>query len=124
MSEDTSNVEEAANQKKERSMAIVLIAIVVMFIVCQSVKIIPDMYEAVMCDWSVKPRKCKSTAFIEFLISVSHLLLAVNSASNFFIYMLRGDKFRQIFIQVFIKGEFTKESRRERRRYASTRYAI
>ncbi len=31
------------------------------------------------------------------MISVSTLLLAVNSASNFVIYMLRGDKFRRVF---------------------------
>lgn len=111
-----------AAQKKERSMAVVLICIVVMFIVCQSVKIIPDMYEAAVCEHDGKT-PCKSTALVEFLISLSHLLLAVNSASNFIIYMARGDKFRTVFTKLFIKGQCTKASRRERfRRNASTRY--
>ncbi len=86
-------------------------------------QIIPDIFEAVKCDWSTQ-KDCPSTTLIELLISVSHFLLAVNSASNFFIYMLRGDKFRQTFVQMFVRGEITQESRRERRRYVSTRSVI
>ena len=33
-------------------MALVLICIVVLFILCQSVKIIPDIYEALTCNHS------------------------------------------------------------------------
>ena len=40
----------AENQRKELNMTLVLACIVVMFIFCQSVKIIPDIYEAVVCD--------------------------------------------------------------------------
>ena len=40
------------NQRKELNMTIVLVCIVVMFIFCQSIKIIPDIYEAVKCDHS------------------------------------------------------------------------
>ena len=39
-------------QRKEQNMALVLVCIVVMFIVCQSVKIVPDIYEALACDHS------------------------------------------------------------------------
>ena len=40
------NNNQQSHQTKERNMAIVLICIVVMFITCQSLKIIPDLYEA------------------------------------------------------------------------------
>ena len=39
---------------------------------------------------------CESTILIEKVVSVSYVSLAVNSASNFIIYMLRGDKFRRV----------------------------
>ena len=39
---------------------------------------------------------CQSTVTIEKINSASYVLLAVNSASNFIIYMLRGDKFRRV----------------------------
>ena len=43
-------------QKKEFNMALVLVCIVVMFIFCQSIKIIPDFYEALACDYSKQVR--------------------------------------------------------------------
>ena len=43
-------------QKKEFNMALVLVCIVVMFIFCQSIKIIPDFYEALACDYSKRVR--------------------------------------------------------------------
>lgn len=36
-------------QKKELNMVAVLVCIVVLFIFCQSFKIVPDIYEAVTC---------------------------------------------------------------------------
>ena len=36
-------------QKRESSMAVVLLWVVILFITCQSVKIIPDIYEALYC---------------------------------------------------------------------------
>ena len=39
---------------------------------------------------------CESTITIEKIVSASYVLLGVNSAVNFVIYMLRGDKFRRV----------------------------
>ena len=39
---------------------------------------------------------CESTVTIEKIVSASYVLLGVNSAVNFVIYMLRGDKFRRV----------------------------
>ena len=99
-------------QKKDKNMAVVLICIVVMFILCQSLKIIPDIFEAFFCNHDDDTSACQSPFALEILISVSHLMLAVNSASNFLIYMLRGDKFRQFFFQIFFKCQCTRASRR------------
>ena len=101
-------------QKKDKNMAVVLICIVVMFILCQSLKIIPDIFEAFFCDHSNDISTCQSPFSLEILISVSHLMLAVNSASNFLIYMLRGDKFRQFFFQIFFRCQCTRASRRSK----------
>jgi hypothetical protein len=38
-----------ARQKREANLGIVLVSISVLFIVCQSVKIIPDVYEVFTC---------------------------------------------------------------------------
>ena len=39
---------------------------------------------------------CATSTTIEVIVSVSNLGMAINSASNFLIYMLRGGKFRRI----------------------------
>ena len=45
----TQRTQTQEEQRRELNMAIVLIWIVVLFIACQSVKIIPDIYEALHC---------------------------------------------------------------------------
>ena len=45
--QNSPNNSEQSQQSKERNMAVVLICIVIMFISCQSLKIIPDVYEAI-----------------------------------------------------------------------------
>jgi len=76
------------NTKKETNMALVLVCIVIVFIVCQSIKIVPDLWEALISD--------QQQYSIEVFISVSVVSMAINSASNFGIYMLRGNKFRRV----------------------------
>ena len=39
-------------QRRELNMAVMLVCIVIMFILCQSVKIVPDIYEALLCNHS------------------------------------------------------------------------
>ena len=46
---------------------------------------------------------CQTTDFIETVTSVSNLLTVVNSAANFLIYMLRGKKFRDLFLQTYFR---------------------
>ena len=63
------------NHRRETNMAIVLVCIVVMFIVCQSVKIVPDLWEALMCTHEVcvflvkkKLKSFKENSFSLFLL--------------------------------------------------------
>ena len=39
--------------------------------------------------------ECEVTAGIEAIVSISHLLLAVNSSANFIIYTMRGTEYHR-----------------------------
>ena len=81
--------EMTSRQKREANLGVVLISISILFILCQSVKIIPDIYEVGWCRLSNK-QTCPTTKLMEILINISHLLLAINSSANFIIYTWRG----------------------------------
>ncbi len=69
-----------------------MISISVLFILCQSVKIVPDLYEVVNCGLANRLQEpCKSNTVVDSLIDISHLLLAINSSANFIIYTWRGE---------------------------------
>ena len=89
---------------RENNLAGVLVFISLLFILCQSAKIVPDLYEVIYCRWSAEGRAgaggggggggeeddCTITPFIERVVSFSHFLLAFNSSVNFVIYTWRG----------------------------------
>jgi len=78
--------------------AITLMWISVLYVVCQSPKIVPDFYEALYCKYS-SDLTCISTPTIEIMISISNLLMVINATSNFFIYMWKGTQFRRVLQQ-------------------------
>ena len=92
----SSPVEMTARQRREANLGIVLVSISVLFIICQSVKIIPDVYEIIYCKRpgtsvdNVKNCHHEDRSVINSLVDVSHLLLAINSSVNVIIYTLRG----------------------------------
>ena len=79
---------------------------VLVFIFCQSVKLIPDLYEVFYC--SIEP-KCDSLLWIEAIIDVSHLLLAINSSCNVVIYTFSRKQFQEnisdLIWKQFVKGD-------------------
>ena len=109
----------SSRQRREANLGIVLISVSVLFILCQSVKLIPDIYEVVTCrlgsnqandtskwsaafagsNWTAADEgrgakggaKCQSNYYIDMIIDISHLLLAINSSANFIIYTWRGE---------------------------------
>ncbi len=81
---------------KEKALGVTLIGVSVLFLSCQSLKLIPDVYEFI-CDTEY----CESNPVIDTLISLSNLLMCINSAANFLMYMVRGTKFRRAFIRTY-----------------------
>ena len=87
-------------QRQEHKLGILLVAISILFILCQSFKIIPDLYEIIFC--SDSSGNCLSTPFIAFCVNLSHLLVCFNSSANFVIYLLGGEKFRRAWCQTYL----------------------
>lgn len=79
------------NRMKEINMATILVGISFLFILCQSVKIVPDIYEVLAClGQRQESGFCQVHPAIDFTVELSHVLLAINSSCNFFIYAARG----------------------------------
>lgn len=87
-------------QRHEHKLGILLVGISVLFILCQSFKIIPDLYEIMFC--SDARETCLTTPFIAFCVSLSHLLVCFNSSANFVIYLLGGEKFRTAWCETYL----------------------
>ena len=92
----------------EVDLGITLVCISLMFIFCQSIKVVPDIYEIIYCDHfelaqkdNEMERMCTSTTIIDTFASLGNLFCCINSAGNFLLYMLRGKKFRDAFTQTY-----------------------
>ncbi len=96
----------SSKKLNEESLALTLVGISILFIVCQSVKLITDLYE-VLCEKDAQlmvgqgQGSCASSNLVEIAISLANLSTCVNSAANFLIYMLRGKKFRDLFVEIY-----------------------
>ena len=91
-------------RKQEINLAITLVTISFLFIACSSVKVITDVYELLCPNTFLTAngkRVCESESFIEVMTSLAILSSCVNSALNFLIYMLRGKKFRDLFLETY-----------------------
>ena len=89
-------------QTQEIHLAITLVAISFLFISCQSVKIITDVYERLCPKINIGGQLiCESNTFIEYAISLANLFTCINSSANFLVYMLRGKKFRDLFFATY-----------------------
>ena len=94
---------------QEMDIAITLVAISMFFITCQSIKIIPDIYEMIECDHfqlaleeNEMDQMCQiSSEFIDYLVCLGNLFCCLNSAGNFLFYLLRGKKFRDAFCHTY-----------------------
>lgn len=84
-----------SNQNRENNLTVMLIAVVVVFLVCQMPSIVDNII-AVTVDKETlaSPPLVKLTVF-------SSLCVVTNSATNFYLYCLFGQKFRRVFCMVF-----------------------
>jgi hypothetical protein len=77
-----------------------------LFIFCQSFKIVPDMYEMIVCNRvRTMGQDCASSKdpIINVIIRLSHFLVCLNSSANFLIYCLNGEKFRKAWVDAYGK---------------------
>ena len=112
-SQPTSQLKKTKTQKKhflkkqqeEHSLGIILIIMSILFIICQSLKIVPDMYEIIACkkvdESNNSSQECTFPAVIDKLTQLSHLLVCINSAANFLIYYCAGGKFREAWLDTY-----------------------
>lgn len=96
----------STSQSPNNNLVQVLIGISVLFILCQSFKIIPDLYEMIFCrrddPETGGPARCDVPAPVTFIVKISHLLVCCNSACNFLFYFFHGAKFRKAFKETFL----------------------
>ena len=102
---DDKKPEANRNQKRkqlERDMAITLVAISLMFVICQSIKLVVDIYELTVCDhFKIAEEghdpECHNPKKIDVIASLGNLFVCINSAANFLVYMIKGKRFREAF---------------------------
>ena len=100
------NQENNANNQNavdEKSLSRILITMSGLFVFCQSIKIIPDMYELFECkSKNLLGHFCEMDGpIINGIVRTSHLLVCLNSSANFLIYYVCGTKFRRAFVATY-----------------------
>ena len=91
-------------QQEEHTLGLILIGMSALFIFCQSFKIIPDLYELVVCNQVGNlGHNCAITKVpvMNVITRMSHLLVCFNSSANFLIYYLNGEKFRRAWVETY-----------------------
>ncbi|XP_043206730.1 FMRFamide receptor-like [Amphibalanus amphitrite] len=83
-------------QQKEIGLATMLFAIVLLFMVCNSLSFVINIIELMNSD-----SKIIEEAGMERIADFSNLLININSSSNFVIYCIFGQKFRRLFLRLF-----------------------
>ncbi len=103
----------AAQKAEETRQAIVLFAIVILFVCCHALRILLNVNELLTLEVvraSIK-NGCFGVPFWALIgVAVSQFLLTVNSSVNFFIYCFMCTTFRKIFIS-YLKKVTSKHNR-------------
>ena len=76
----------SSSKKNEIALAKVSLALVLIFILCHSVRWIPNVYELVRI---VRGQREDWPSWIESLTHISHFLTTLNSSVNFYIYCFK-----------------------------------
>jgi len=74
---------------RDASYAHILLLVVLVFLLCQSPRLFLNFWELFL------DLECGPPVWYQMLHVISNWLIALNSATNFFIYCLAGAKFRQ-----------------------------
>ena len=65
---------------------------------------IPDIYELIFCPptQNEEQQVCETTPFVDTCVSLSHLFVCGNSALNWIVYLLAGEKFRSAWCNTYL----------------------
>ena len=108
------------DKNQEHKLGTLLLSISLLFIFCQSFKMIPDIYELIFCPPTQSEEQpiCETTPFVDTCVSLSHLFVCGNSALNWIVYLLAGEKFRSAWRNTYLpKHCLTSRLQRTNARY-------
>ena len=94
-SSQTEGKQVSKKQKTENNLTVMLISVVGVFLVCQISSIVDNIFMA-----TLEKEVLDTEPFIK-LTCVSSVMVIINSAGNFYLYCVFGEKFRRIFCQIF-----------------------
>ncbi|KAG8186962.1 hypothetical protein JTE90_005737 [Oedothorax gibbosus] len=94
-------------QQKELGLATMLICVVVVFFVCNALALLVNVMELF-------------DMYQPALVRVSNLLVTLNSSVNFLVYCIFGQKFRRMFLEMFLKCTRRSRAPRSIRSYYSS----
>lgn len=131
-SQQTQTPTALSNYNNNDNLAPILFGVVIVFVICNSLRVILNIYDFAVVKDIIECEKQKMgrypPAWILCTISVSHLLLMVNSSVNFLVYCVAGKRFRSILarkirkkFRAFRKVLYCCCSKRKRQSYLSNR---
>ncbi|XP_012286429.1 FMRFamide receptor [Orussus abietinus] len=82
------------HQRREIGLATMLLCVVIVFIICNILPLVSNVYEKF---WRDPPG---------WLVQTGDLLVTINSSINFIIYVIFGRKFKRIFLGLFCSARF------------------
>ncbi|XP_043275248.1 FMRFamide receptor [Venturia canescens] len=82
------------SQRREIGLATMLMCVVIVFIVCNVLPLVSNVYEK----FQVLPPV--------WLVQSGNLLVTINSSVNFIVYVIFGRKFKRIFLRLFCSSKF------------------
>ncbi|XP_063708195.1 FMRFamide receptor [Culicoides brevitarsis] len=85
------------SEKREISLAMMLICVVIVFLVCNILALVLNMIEAFY------------NITLDNVNQISNLLVTINSSVNFIIYVIFGDKFKRIFFGMLCKKRIARK---------------
>lgn len=85
-------------EKREIGLATMLMCVVIAFIFFNLLALYANFVEAFFGDVPLE------------IVTISNLLVTLNSSVNFIIYVIFGEKFKRIFLQLFCEGRIGRES--------------
>ena len=131
-SQQTQTPTALSNYNNNDNLAPILFGVVIVFVICNSLRVILNIYDSAVVEDIIECEKQKMgrypPAWVLCTISVSHLLLMLNSSVNFLVYCVAGKRFRSILakkirkkFRAFRKVLYCCCGKRKRQSYLSSR---